>query len=274
MKQRLSLAQRLALYVHAVQHPRAEADLLARIFRRHRRADAERLREDFSGSAALAAAWVASDESRRALAIERHAPTARFAARYVDDLLADRAQDCFVIHDDVMNVTSPKVDIIAALNFSSFIFHTRSKMLAYLKHARKSLRTGGIVVLDLYGGPGAMRVSTQRRQLDPTPEFSRIEYQWEQRSVDLATGKVDCRIHFDLIDTSGHAITARDAFIYEWRLWSPVEMLELLQEAGFAHTQFWCDHFDEKSQRSDGVYQPVQSLPSREDFIAYAVGLQ
>ena len=267
MPQRLSLSQRLTLYVQAVQHPRAEADLLARIYRRHRRIDAERLREDFA---------VAGDDARRALAIERHGPTAKFAERYAADALGDRAEDCFVIHEDVMNITSPKVDIIAALNFSSFIFHTRQTMLAYLRSARKGLREGGMLILDLYGGPGALRVSTQRRMLDSTiAGFSKIEYQWEQRAVDLATARVDCRIHFDLTDEkSGSVQAARDAFVYDWRLWSPGELIELLREAGFAHTQLWCDSFDAKVGQSDGIYQPINTLPTREDFIAYAVGLR
>ena len=75
------MRHKLDLYRSAVQHPLAEVDFLQRVYRHHNGCWPTRLREDFAGTCAVAIAWVAMDENHRALAVERHGPTARWAQR-------------------------------------------------------------------------------------------------------------------------------------------------------------------------------------------------
>jgi len=129
---------------------------------------------------------------------------------------------------------------------------------------------GGLLVLDVFGGPGAMRTGIQRRTVtpldadEPIPPFT---YEWEQRSFDALSGRVDCRIHFDL---PGRRLN--NAFRYDWRLWTLPELLDCLEEAGFSRTEVWCDRYDPRQGHSDGIYRPIKSLPAREDWVAYVVG--
>ncbi len=264
---------KLDRYRLAVQHPQAECAFLQRAYA-HYFPDrwASRLREDFAGTSAVSAAWVALDDDHRALAVDKHGPTARWAQRFVKRSLGDRAEDVVTVEADVFDLGAPRCDIVAALNFSAFIFHQRSELRRYLTHARRCLDRRGLLVLDAFGGPGAMRVQTQERFIDPPPHegVEPFRYQWEQRAFDPINQRIDCRIHF--VPEVGRP--CRNAFRYDWRLWSLPELTELLHEAGFTAAEVWCDTYDPATRRSDGVYRPQRSSPARPDWVAYLIGVK
>lgn len=260
------LADKLTRYEQAVQHPAAEAAFLARVYTHYFSPDAfgMRLREDFAGTAALAAAWCERGEDYRALAIERDHSTFTWAQRRVHERLGPRAEDAVLIESDVMGLLGPRVDVVCALNFSAMIYHDRGGLRRYLRHARRCLDGCGVVVLDLFGGPGARSLGTQSVRHDG------FTYHWEQRSFDPATQRIDCRIHFTFDDGA----ELRNAFAYDWRLWSPTEVLETMRDAGL-DAELWCDGWDAEARQSDGIYRPTTRIESdRHDWIAYAIGLR
>ncbi|MEQ9455137.1 MAG: hypothetical protein RLN76_11175 [Phycisphaeraceae bacterium] len=262
---------RLSLYVCSVQHPMAEVAMIETAYAQHSDSTPLLLREDFAGTSAVAMAWVASDPDRQAMAIERHGPTARWAAKRCVGTLGQRADDLHIVEADVHAVPGPKVDVTAVLNFSLCELHTRKALVGYLKHSRKGLRPDGMIYLDLFGGPGSQRVGTQTRRheepIDPCTgeRLAAFDYQWEQRAFDASRGRIDCRVHFGFDD--GHVMSS--AFRYDWRLWTPAEVWEALDEAGFRNVTVWCDRYDEDAGSSDGVYRPVKALPTREDWVVY-----
>lgn len=264
-----SLPHKLALYRAAVQHPPAEVAFLHRAYRHYSKRDPLLLKEDFAGTAAVACTWVGIDEDHQAMAVDSHGPTLRWAAKEAERELGERAGDLHFVHADVLAVASPKVDVVIAMNFSAFVYHDRKSLTAYLKNARKSLQNGGIFILDAYGGPGALRPQSQKRE-SMTREGIAFEYVWEQRSFNAVTGKVDNRIHFNF--AGGRSV--QNAFRYDWRLWSLAELRELMLEAGFAKAEVWCDRFEAKKGESDGVYCPVKHVDEREDWVAYVVGVR
>jgi hypothetical protein len=262
---------KLDLYRAAVQHPQAEANFARRVHAYGNRNHAAplRLKEDFAGSASVAALWCLLDPRHEAWAVERHAATARFAQRHVQRELGREAARCHVIRADVHDVTEPRVDIVLALNFSVFIYHERSALCDYFAAARKSLRPGGALIIDAYGGPGAMTPMLQKRRVPASCECGTpaLEYQWQQVSHDAATGRVDNRIHFRV----GRRLI-RNAFRYDWRLWSLPELREAMLDAGFARATAWCDRYDPAANTSDGVYRPTRTMPNRHDWVAYVSG--
>ncbi|MFP4143596.1 MAG: class I SAM-dependent methyltransferase [Phycisphaeraceae bacterium] len=263
----------LNLYRLAVQAPEAEVQLLLRMYNHHRGGDwPTRLKEDFAGTSALAANWVLQDEDYRALAVDNHGPTVRWASGHAEAVLGERMEDLHLLEADVLEVTRPKVDVVCAFNFSTFVYHDRKSLIRYLRAARKSLRPGGIIVLDAYGGPGAIHTGSQTRHVEPEAGEgpAAFDYVWEQRAFDAMTHRTDCRIHFDLPGQP----RIESAFRYDWRLWTLPELAELLREAGFAATAVWCDRYDPEAGTSDGWYGPVEHLPAREDWLAYVVGLR
>lgn len=261
---------RLDLYELAVQHPPAEVAFLLRCYEHHRGCLPTRLKEDFAGTAAVAAHWVSLHGDMRALAVDAHGPTLRRAARRCAARLGPRTVDLHCVQADVAAVTRPRVDMVAALNFSTFVYHERSALLTYFRAARRALWPDGLLVIDAYGGPGAMRTGEQRRTIRPAAGHG-IEpfvYHWEQRDHDPISGRVDCRIHFTLAGGEGMA----NAFRYRWRLWSLPELCELMRAAGFAEAEVWCDGCEDG--RSDGHYRPRRRLDPREDWVAYVVGVR
>lgn len=286
------LPDKLELYRLCVQHPEAEVALLWRMYAHYRRgAMATRLREDFAGTAAVASAWVGQHDDMRAVAVESHGPTLRWAQRRARVELGRRVGDLLFVQGDVQDVAPPRcprVDVVAALNFSSFIYHSRAALCAYFCAARRALRPGGMLVVDAFGGPGAMAIGVQKRPV-PLPVDQRrrlgatsLEYQWEQRSYDAITARVDCRIHLRLRGRAagrpGRAGRAgrmvRNAFKYDWRLWTLPQITDAMLDAGFARAQVWCDGYDRRRARSDGVYRPMQSMAARRDWVAAVVALR
>ncbi len=255
---------RLALYRAAVQHPLAEVAFLEKAAASYGVDPPTLLREDFAGTAAVAAAFVASDPDRQALAVDTHGPTTRWAQREAERQLGPRAIDLHLVHADVRGCHGPRVEVVCALNFSCFIYHDRSALLAYLRHARRCLRPGGMLVMDLFGGPDSARTRTQRRRVVPDDLGLRaFEYTWEQRSFDAATGRLDCRIHF----AGGRGASRwsrRDAFRYDWRRWTPEQWVEALDDAGFRRPSIWCD-----GPQTPGVFQRDARIAGREAFTAY-----
>lgn len=270
---------KLSLYRRAVQHPPAEADFLHRAYRHYSKSLPLLLREDFAGSCAVAAAWVAMDPEHQAMAIESHGPTARWAERTAKREMGQAAEDLHIVEADVLEVDGPQVDITCALNFSTFIYHDRAALKKYFQSARRGLKRNGLLILDAYGGPGAMRVGTETRRVPgeaaitqgspavPDPGFT---YHWEQRSFDPITHRTECRIHFTLADGTHLG----SAFIYRWRLWTLPELTEIMLEAGFKKAEVWCDTYDPASNASDGLYRPASGMPAREDWVAYVVGVR
>eukprot|EP00752_Nemacystus_decipiens_P013612 g12070.t1 len=245
----------LDLYRLAVQHPLAEVAFVEHVWA-HFHGDASEpmlLREDFAGTYATAAAWVASDPERQAMAIELDEPTAAWAA----DRFAD--PDLHVVHADVMAVDEPVVDVTLALNFSVLIYHEEDALSRYLAHALRGLNPGGLLIMDVFGGPGVDQPSVQSRAITPDEGgFEPFTYRWEQRRYDPQTQRIDCRIHFALQDGT----RLEDAFTYDWRLWPPAQLIDLARRAGFGDAAFWWSNPEQP-----GRYQPIQAAPSGQDWV-------
>jgi hypothetical protein len=201
------------------------------------------LREDFSGSGALARAWAAQGDGFRSIAVDRdRVPLARAKAPRVTTRRAN------------VMACADRADVIAALNFPLGYFHRRSDLLAYLRASRSRLTPRGVLIADMYGGPSAFRpLKAVQRLRAPTGE--RVEYTWEQREASEVTGLVTDALHFRVWPASrrgskaprGRSVasattgasrarpqTCPDAFVYHWRLWSIPELRDALTEAGFS----------------------------------------
>lgn len=188
------------------------------------------LREDFSGSGALARGWAASHRSREAIAVDIDPGVLALAAHArVTPEVADAKR------------SKSRADIVAATNFPIGYQHTRAALLQYLKNAKKALRPGGIFVCDLYGGRDAFspgKIIQMLRAPAAAPwNGELVEYTFEQRAADPVSGLVLDALHFRVWKKSNKTkrpdLELRDAFVYHWRLWSLSELSDAMREAGF-----------------------------------------
>jgi len=181
------------------------------------------LREDFSGSAALARYWAQSDPRASALAVDVDPePLALLKG-------LDRVE---TIRGDALQCRR-SADVIACTNFPLGYWHTRAALVKYLSHARACLNSRGVLVADTYGGRDAL-IPGQIIQHLVGPDDERIEYTFEQRSADPITARVVDALSFRVTPArKSRATIFRDAFVYDWRLWSIPELTDALHEAGF-----------------------------------------
>ncbi|MCA9287798.1 MAG: hypothetical protein KDA05_04390 [Phycisphaerales bacterium] len=292
----------LELYRWAVQDPETHAAVLAIM---HQRGGAGRepavFREDFAGSCADSVAWLAmrraDGAARRAIAIDLDGGALEWGRERASRLLGSLASGLETRAMDVMDARPPGVpeaDVIAALNFSVLYLHERNALVAYLASARRGLAPGGVLVMNLFGGPATVRVGTERHRVTPTPRMSTeaaipaFDYLWEVRSFDAARRVVDCRIHFELaakapgaeelaIGADGrHVAGVRridDAFRYDFKVWTPAELLDACRDAGFASPEFWRHTYD-PSKGAAGVFlgaTEARSIDGLESWTAYVV---
>lgn len=232
------------------------------------------LGEDFSGGGAISRQWVSIVPGGKAIAVDRDPePLQRLQGRI----------GITVVCDDVTRATQ-KADIIADLNFSICEIHARAALVAYFKHVLSRLKRGGTFVADIYGGTDAYYTGTLSQKKNG-PAGERITYDWEQRTTDPLTSRVVNAMHFRVFpaapkgkakatrDANSKTVRFKDAFVYDWRLWSIAELREALSEAGFRSTEVFA-RFADATDNEDNLYvSPVASPDELGDsYSVYVVG--
>ena len=255
-------ADRYDLYQRSVQDPEWEVGFMAATYESLRGRRPMSLREDFCGTALFACEWVKSDRNRSAVGVDLDGAVLAWGREHnLAKLPSAAAARLTLMQADVLEVRTPAVDILAAFNFSYWVFKERAILRRYLERARAALAEGGIFMLDAYGGYDALRVMRERE------DFGRFTYIWDQAGYDPVTAGTTCHIHFTFPDGS----RLNQAFSYHWRLWNLAELREVLAEAGFkASTVYW-QGTDPKTGEGTDEFKPVQHGDPDPAWIAYIV---
>jgi SAM-dependent methyltransferase len=252
------------LYTRAVQTPDIDVRFLDWLYRKNAGGPAEIFREDFCGTAALSCAWVKLGTARRAIGVDLHGQTLSWGKKHhLSQLTPEQRQRIQLVKANVLDVRRPKADILCAFNFSYSVFKTRAQMQAYASNARRSLAPGGLLVMDAWGGSEVQMVHTERRRLKDG-----LTYVWEQASFDPITHDIECRIHFEFRDGRR---PLRNAFIYDWRLWTLPELQEVMQQAGLEDVHVLWEGTT-RSGRGNGVFKRRTRGDADQAWIAYVIG--
>lgn len=258
-------ADRHELYELAVQAPENDLDFFAKTFRDLVGREARSLREDFCGTAQLAATWCKRDDQNTAIGIDIDRDTLTWGkARHIDAApeISDRIR---LICGDVREPSGEHVDFACALNFSFCVFKTRDELRRYLEVAREGLVDDGLLFLELYGGTEAIIAYEEEREVEG------FTYRWDQERFNPLTHDTVCHIHFEFSDGS----KIERAFTYEWRLWTVPELRELLLEAGFSDVRFFWEEVDSDDDDDElegtGEYFETTEVENQESWIVYLV---
>lgn len=264
----MSKKDKYALYEEAVQSPEQDVELLAKIYRHARRTDAHRLREDFCGTFLLSCEWIKRDVRNTAMVLDiDNEPLESGRARHYKKLTPAQRRRVTVLQKDVVLVTNPKADIIVGNNFSFNIFKKRDLLVKYFRSCHKSLAPNGILVLELAGGPGMIEKIKERKTVYDSKGKAKYIYIWDQKHFNPINNDARYAIHFKFLDGS----MMKDAFTYDWRLWTPPEIRDAMIEAGFKSTTvYW------ETTHKDGTeeYLPFEEGDNPWAWLAYAVGLK
>lgn len=250
------------LYQESVQSPEVHFGFFERAYRERNGRRPRSLKEDFCGTALLAAQWVEGRPDRSAIGVDLDGPTLQWAHKNNVVPLPDHARARITLRrDDVMHVVKPKVDIVVALNFSYYIFRTRATLRAYFEAVRRSLSPGGVFILDMFGGWDAQKPMVERTR------YRGFTYLWELHHFDPVTNFGQFYIHFKFHDGGG----IRRAYSYAWRLWTIPEIREIMLEAGFKDIDLYWEGFDKRTGFGNSVFRRVEKAKNSPGWIAFFV---
>ncbi|MGB5581721.1 MAG: class I SAM-dependent methyltransferase [Woeseia sp.] len=251
------------LYEQSVQNVEHEIEFLQKTFREIRGRKAHLLREDFCGTASASCQWVRQGKDFKAIGVDIEPSVLDWGREHRVGKLpaADRAR-VSLIESDVLTAETPPADILVAFNFSYFIFQQRATMLRYFKRAHASLKDDGVFFVDLFGGPESQEETKEKTK------FKKLgfTYIWHQVKFHPVTNRIQCAIHFKFKDGS----RLKNAFTYDWRLYSAPEIKDLLLEAGFKKATVYWEGEDEDGD-GNGEFTPSDKGEADLAWIAYIV---
>ncbi len=249
------------LYEKSVQNVEHEVEFLQTTFKELSGRTAYLFREDFCGTASASCQWVRQGGEYQAIGVDIDPAVLEWGRRNrVSRLSAADQARVSLIEGDVMSTETPPVDLMAAFNFSYFIFDTRDKLRAYFEQAHAALKEDGVFFVDLFGGPEAQEETKEKTK------YKRFTYIWHQAEFHPVTNFIRCHIHFRFKDGS----KIKKAFTYEWRLWSAPEIREVLAEAGFRKATLYWEGEDEDGE-GNGEFTPEEKGEADLAWIAYIV---
>lgn len=261
-------ADRHILYQEAVQCVEAEIDFVDENFRNIRKRKAVLLREDFCGTANTSCEWVRRRPTNVAIGVDLDRPTLDWGiAHNIAKLSKSQRERITLNQANVLDEPNPKAkpfDIILAMNFSYWCLKNRETLLRYFTLAHRALADDGILFLDHYGGPDAIRELKERRPVGRKGSKKAFTYIWDQAEFNSITNECLCHIHFKLSDGS----RLDKAFSYDWRVWSVPELRDILAEAGFSKTTVYWEG-DDKNGGGDGVFSASETGEACPSFIVY-----
>lgn len=254
-----SKADRHVLYEDSVQCVEAEIDFVDETFKTLRNRKARLLREDFCGTGNTSCEWVRRRKRNRAIGVDLDADVQGWGRTHHLSKLGRAEKHVTLLNENVLDVKTEPVDIVLAMNFSYWIFKERALMKRYFRGVYESLVEDGVFFLDAYGGSDAYREMRERTEYD---DFT---YIWDQASFDPITGNMVCKIHFSFPDGS----RMKNAFTYDWRLWTLPEIREILLEAGFQRVTVYWQGDDEDSDEGNGEFEPAEHGEADDAWIVY-----
>ena len=258
-----SLADRHQLYELSVQCAEAEIDFVDATYRRLRKRKAMLLREDFCGTANVCCEWVKRGNKRRAIGVDLDPEVLEWGRNNnLTQLKKKQRERITLLQRNVLEVQTEPPDIISAMNFSYWLLHDRNLLKRYFESVRSALKDDGIFFLDAYGGYDSHREIVEEREIDDGGKG--FTYIWEQAAFDPVTHAMHCQIHFAFPDGS----EMRNAFSYDWRLWTLPEIRDLLEESGFRRVTVYWQGWD-KHGEADGDFKPVTSADADAGWICY-----
>ena len=254
-------ADRHELYQHSVQNVEAEIDFIDAEYESIRGRKASSLREDFCGTGNTSVEWIKRRKTNTAVGLDIDQPTLDWGEEHhLAKLSDDERSRVQLLNRTVLEPgDAGGTDCVLAMNFSYWLFKTRDELRGY------SIGKDGIFFLDHYGGSETMTETEETKKIDAGGGRS-FTYIWEQASYNPITGDMRCHIHFKFPDKT----RMNKAFTYEWRLWTMVEIRELLSEAGFANVLVYWEGEDEDGD-GNGEYEPTLEGEADPAFISYIV---
>lgn len=253
-------SDRHELYELSVQTPTEEVEFMDKVFKSINNRLPATFREDFCGTHILSSAWVIRRPTNHAYGVDLDSSVLAWgAARRKQQLSPSAHKRLHTVQGNVLSHKGDLVDVVAAFNFSYYIFKKRAELLRYFKFARTRLKKDGVFFLDCYGGYESFSEQNEERNLDG------FTYIWDTAKYNPISGEVLNHIHFKFPDGT----QIRKAFTYDWRLWTIAELQELLDDAGFKRSTVYWEGTDHATGGGNGIFRKATQGEACAGWIAY-----
>ena len=263
-KKKIPIDLKYKLYEESVQAFEGDIDFINKEFKRFRKRKPLSLYEDFGGTGILSCEWVKQSDKHTACAIDLDPePIKHGRDNHYAILKAAQQSRMVYLQENVLNKRAGKCDVNVAFNFSYFIFKTREDLLKYFKRVKNSLNDEGVFFVDIFGGSDA------RKELMEETEYDEHSYYWDCDSYNPITGEVLYYIHFK---THKNDKMYRKVFTYDWRMWTPVEIKEIMYEVGFKDVLTYWEGEDEDGD-GDGEFTITSDVQQCDSWVSYIAGL-
>jgi cyclopropane fatty-acyl-phospholipid synthase-like methyltransferase len=267
-QKKLTTEFKYSLYEDSVQTPEEQVALMRLMYLDVFGKPAYTLREDFCGTFAISRHWAKQGPDYQALGLDLDPEPVKFGMREMRGQLNREEQKRIEIKlQDVMIPTRRKADVIAACNFSFFIFKKNQEMLDYFKAAQSSLKDDGILVLETAGGPGFIHKTREQKSMK-SDRCGKFTYYWDQRKFDPITNHGLYSIHYKFPNGQWY----KNAFDYDWRVWGITELREQMLRAGFDKTYVYWDA--DSKREEDATYIRKESAENWFSWICFVVGVK
>ena len=268
MKRAQPLPSKYELYELSVQSPDTHALWFDQIYSNTFKKKASHLREDFCGTFQLSCEWIKLRSQNTALGLDLDPEPITYGMDHHFSKLTSRQKSRLKItQKNVLYPTRTQSDLIVACNFSFCIFKKREQLLKYFKSCRSSLKSEGMLLLEIAGGPGMIAPMREKKEVKRTKK-EKFTYIWHQKSFDPITHDAQYSIHFKL--NSGK--TLKDQFTYDWRLWSIPELKDALTDAGFDDVIIYWE--TEHEGEGTDEYVPTEKGDNSYAWVAYVLGIK
>ena len=264
-----SQADKFKCYQLSVQSPENEVEFFEQAFHEEFHRKPMSLREDFCGTFAVCCEWVKSHTERTAVGVDLCPETLQWGRdNNLAKLTAENQARVKVLEQDVRQQNRPQVDVLAAQNFSFWIFKTRAEVVDYFKTARANLKSSGIMVMDMMGG-GECYDEDHVDKRTIVKGKQGFKYHWEQARFNPVNA--DCTFYISFKFGDGSQL--KHAFEYNWRFWTIPEVREMLIEAGFTSTYTYWELEDEDGEDT-GEWARAEEAPSNPSWLCYVVAVK
>lgn len=263
-------ADKFDLYQQSVQTPEHEVEFFEQAYREAYKRKPYSLREDFCGTFAVCCHWVASNRKRTAVGIDLCSETLQWGRDHnLAKLKPSQQQRVTLLEQDVRSRDTEPADILAAQNFSFWIFKTRPEVVEYFKTARANLKDQGVMIMDMMGGGECYAEGhVDKRTIKKGKKG--FDYHWKQEMFNPITADASFSISFKFPDGS----RLNRAFEYHWRFWTIPEVREMLAEAGFRESHVYWEGENEEDPELDGGWTRCGAAESDPSWICYIVAIK
>jgi hypothetical protein len=245
-------------YRHSVQSPDIDVKFFRKVYKELKDKSPKTLREDFCGTFAISCEWVKLKKEHEAVGVDLDPEPIQYGINhYLPELKKSQQERITIIEENVLASGLPKTDIVAACNFSYFIFKDRKTLKSYFQNVYDNMKKDGVFILDCFGGSECYEPSEEETEHDT------FSYFWDQDSYDPVTNEAMFYIWF-----KPKGKKKVKAFTYDWRMWSIPELKDILEEVGFTKIHTYWEGTDEDGE-GDGEFTRVEHGEDCESWVAY-----